>query len=56
MKIATWNLECLNHKKNLTHILEAIKNVDADILILTEYDEKVELDYPFLLSTEFIAE
>ena len=56
MTIATWNLECLKHKKNLYLVLEEINKVNADILILTEYDEQVELDYPYQLATEFIAE
>lgn len=33
MKIATWNLERLKHKKNLNSILESIQTVDADMLI-----------------------
>lgn len=56
MTIATWNLECLKHKKNLYLILEEINKLNPDILILTEYDEQVELDYPYQLATEFIAE
>jgi endonuclease/exonuclease/phosphatase family metal-dependent hydrolase len=56
MKIATWNLERLKHKKNLNHILESIQTANADILLLTEYDEQVVLDYPYQLATEFIAE
>lgn len=56
MTIATWNLERLKHKKNLNHILDAIKDINADILILTEYDEHVVLDYPYREATEFIQE
>lgn len=56
MKIATWNLERLKHKKNLNLIVDEIKRINADILILTEYDEQVVLDYPYQLATEFIAE
>ena len=47
MTIATWNLERLKHKKNLNHIVDAIKDINSDILLLTEYDEQVVLDYPF---------
>ena len=56
MKIATWNLERLKHKKNLNHIVDAIKDINADILILTEYDEQVVFDYPYQEATEFIQE
>ena len=45
MKIATWNLERPNgtHKRNQL-IVDALREVDADILILTETNEM--LDYP----------
>jgi hypothetical protein len=56
MKIATWNLERLKHKKNLVLIVEEINKTNADILVLTEYDEQVVLDYPYQLATEFLAE
>ncbi len=56
MKIATWNLERLKHKKNLHFIVEEVNKVNADILIFTEYDEQVGLDYPFQVATEFITE
>lgn len=35
MKIATWNLERLKHKKNLIHIVDAIKDINADILVFS---------------------
>jgi hypothetical protein len=35
--------------------VDAIKDINADILVLTEYDEQVELDFPYQLATEFIA-
>ncbi len=47
MKIATWNIERLKHRKKLDRIVEVLNEVDADILILTEADEQVELpQYP----------
>ncbi len=38
MKIATWNVERLKHKKSLDKIIEACEKTKADIIILTEYD------------------
>ena len=56
MTLATWNLERLKQIKNLPLIIDAIKKVDADILVLTEYDERVILDYPYQISTAFVQE
>ena len=47
MKIATWNVERLKHKKSLDEIITMSNNVNADILVLTEYDENIKLDYPY---------
>ena len=43
MKIATWNIERLKHKKKLDQIIAELNKVDADILILTEADKQVLL-------------
>ena len=55
MKIATWNLERVvkNSTKSLT-IIESLKNINADILILTETNEFIDLgeDYNILHSTK----
>lgn len=45
MKIATWNIDRVKSKKNLIPIIENIQKIDADILILTEYNKIVELPY-----------
>ena len=47
MKIATWNVERLKHKKSLDEIITICNKVNADILVLTEYDEDIRLDYPY---------
>ena len=47
MKIATWNVERLKHKKSLDEIITTCNKVNADILVLTEYDENIKLDYPY---------
>lgn len=47
MKIATWNVERLKHINRLPEIVNAINRVDADILVLTESDTRIELGYPY---------
>lgn len=41
MRIATWNVERLKHRRSLCDILLACEQARADILILTETDEQV---------------
>jgi len=53
MKIATWNVERLEHKSKLDSIISVCQYEDADILVLTEADERIQLSgYPFRYSTE----
>ncbi len=53
MKIATWNIERLQYKSKLPEILAECKRVDADILVLTEADERVKLGgYPYCYATK----
>jgi len=53
MKIATWNIDRLKNKGNLIPIIEVIKKVNADILILTEFNNLVELPfYEFKVETK----
>lgn len=56
MRIATWNVERLKHKKSLDRILRAIEKVQADILILTETDERVYPPYPYSAHTRRLCE
>ncbi len=51
MRIATWNVERLKHKKDLTDILKAIESVQADILVLTETDDRIKPKYRYGLHT-----
>ena len=51
MRIATWNIERLKHKNKLDLIYEACTAAEADILVLTETDERVALEYPFCFQT-----
>ena len=57
MKIATWNIDRLKSKKNIFPIVECIQKIDADILILTEYNSILELPfYEYKSTTEQLPE
>ena len=57
MKIATWNIDRLKSKKNVIPIVECIQKIDADILILTEYNSILELPfYEYKSTTEQLPE
>lgn len=51
MKIATWNIERLQKRKN-DKILQSIKEVNADILILTEASNLIDLSDDYLYSAK----
>ena len=51
MRIATWNVERLKHKNKLDLIHKACDKEKADILVLTETDERVAPEYPFCYRT-----
>ena len=46
MIIATWNVERLKHRKTLDKMLQVIKRIGAEILVLTETDTRLCPDYP----------
>lgn len=56
MKIATWNVERLKHKNSLQEMIAACENVQADILVLTETDHRLYLDYRFCYQTPLLSE
>jgi hypothetical protein len=57
MTIATWNLERLKYTKETAKIISILENSNADILVLTEYDERVNLKiYPFQIATRNLTE
>ena len=57
MTIATWNLERLKYTNETAKIISILENGNADILVLTEYDERVNLkNYPFQIATRSLAE
>lgn len=51
MKIATWNVERLKHKKSIDEINNVCKSTGADILILTENDDRIQPEYKYCRHT-----
>jgi hypothetical protein len=51
LKIATWNVERLRHKNELPSIIANCEQADADILVLTETDSRLNLKYKSCFST-----
>jgi exonuclease III len=51
MRIATWNIERLDKRKNQL-ILDKLVDINADILVLTETSSKIHLDNYNRISTE----
>ncbi len=56
MKIATWNIERLKHKRDLDLILRSCEQAQADILILTETDEQAHPNYTYCYKTPRLTE
>lgn len=56
MRIATWNVERLCRQNRLAGILDNCKQVDADILILTETDTRIQPEFPYAYHTPLLAE
>lgn len=56
MKIATWNVERLKRHRNMGIMLEEIKKAGADILVLTETDDRLRPDYPYYYHTPLLHE
>lgn len=56
MRIATWNIERLKHKKSLEQILLACERTQADILVLTETDHRVCPDYQYSFHTPLLTD
>ncbi len=52
MKIATWNVERLKHRKNLDEITDICNRTQADILVLTENDINIRPKYDHCRHTE----
>ena len=56
MRIATWNVERLSPLKRLPGIMEELRRVDADVLVLTETDRRIQPDYEYVYHTPLLAE
>lgn len=56
MRIATWNIERLKHKTKLAEIIRFSNTLDADIFVLTETDEQVQLNYRYCYQTPKLLE
>lgn len=56
MKIATWNVERLKHRKALNDIVSICERVSADIMVLTETDAQIRLPYRHSFHTPRAAE
>jgi endonuclease/exonuclease/phosphatase family metal-dependent hydrolase len=51
VKIATWNIERLKHKRELKQMTEICESIAADVFVLTESDSKLSLNYTSCLRT-----
>lgn len=51
MRIATWNVERLKHKSNLEKIKNICNELNADIFVLTETDEQINLNHKNFFQT-----
>jgi len=56
MRIATWNVERLKHRRELDAIIESCDKMNADILVLTETDAQVIVPLPFAFHTPRLTE
>ena len=51
MRIATWNVERLKHKKELEKIKNICNELNADIFVLSETDEQINLNHKNFFQT-----
>ncbi len=51
MRIATWNVERLKHRRELPQMAEICNKVSADIFVLTETDSALDLDFKACVRT-----
>lgn len=56
MKIATWNVERLKHKSDLSEMKRICEDIRADILVLTETDARLHPDYQCACHTPLLYE
>lgn len=56
MKIATWNIERLKHRRELANIMRSCEETQADILVLTETDEQAYPNFPYCYQTPKLSD
>ena len=56
MRIATWNVERLKHKKYLEKIKNICNELKADIFVLTETDEQINLNHKNFFQTPSLTD
>jgi len=56
LRIATWNVERLKHKREIEKIKNICDDLNADIFILTETDEQIKLNHKNCFQTEKISD
>ena len=57
VKIANWNIERLKHSSKIDEIIQILTDLDAEILVLTEFDSKICLEnYKYSVSTNLLSE
>lgn len=55
MIIATWNVERLKHKTSLERIKAECEQIGADILVLTETDQRLRPNFKYCYETPLLA-
>lgn len=55
MKIATWNVERLKHKAQLEMLKSECERIGADVLVLTETDQRLRPDFKYCYETPLLA-
>lgn len=55
MRIATWNVERLKHKVELNQIVTFCEQAKADILVLTEADNRIALSFANSIATPYLS-
>lgn len=55
MRIATWNIERLKHKRDIEKILRLCEEQQADIFVLTETDEQVRPKFRYAFHTSKLS-
>lgn len=56
MKIATWNIERLKHKRELDKIIHNCEQIQADVLVLTETDEQAHPQFSYCYQTPKLSD